>query len=209
MHLFEIGETVKKGLHLQFGPYPYLDTPHGCSHRLLLHKEVSDCAERNNNGPYRPMVGFADMELGKELLVLHTPRRRGRKHSSLVRVRVAGGVGGVARLLANCYTEAVGKNEEVGRQYFPFPSAGVYAFCSEEHKAQLRLGLEFLDVLMLLQPGAGFRIHRTGNLKDQHGVKAPSQLSVRWTGYTLSSKGYDDRIPVLNLVADVPALAAE
>jgi len=111
------------------------------------------------------------------------------------------------------------RREEVGRRYFPFPSAGVHPFCSKEHIAQLGLGLEFLDVLLLMQPGAGFRIHRTGDLKDQHGVRASPQIAVRWIGHDLSRgrttipglvlRRYDDRVPVANPLEELPALAAE
>lgn len=212
MHLFEIGEEVEAGLRVTRDPYPHFDTPTECDRRLLLWKGLSDMlAKSKDQRPQR--MKFAELEFAKDFLVFHRDRRKGmtggRKAPCLVRVRVAGGIGGVARLLANCFTEAIGKEEEVGRSYFSFPSAGVNPFCSEGYLVQLRTGLEFLDVMMLLQPGAGFRIHRTGDLRDQHGVKADPQMSVRWTGWKLSLKGYNDHIPVLNHAADAPQLAEE
>lgn len=225
MYLYEIGETVEKGLLLQREPYPHIESPPHSDTRFILAKNISEGAERIPKVlPGLLRLDYADLETSRDAILLKRDGIGGRsrkKFPALIRVGIAGGCGGVARLLANCFTDVVvQKNfDEVGRKYESFPSAGVHPFCTQEHVDRLKLGVEFLDVLLLLQPGAGFRIHRTGDLKDQHGVKAGSQIAVRWVGHDLWRgrttipgllvKHYDDRVPVLNPLEEVPAVAAE
>lgn len=217
MHCYELGQTIQKGLLLQRTPYPHITTPEGSSHRLLLAKEISEPADRVPKYLDYPLrLEFAEMELGPDMLVLKRDNQRNRRHrrkvSALVRVHLAAGCGGNARLFANSFNEVVtgeSRREEVGRKYHHFPAPGVHPFCSKEQLKKVREGVEVLDVLMLMQPGAGFRIHRTGDLKDQYGEAESAQIAVRWTGYSLTARGYDDRIPVLDPLPEELAAAAE
>ena len=221
MHLFEISETVEKGLLLQREPYPHIVSPPSGDMRFVLAKNVSEAASRIPRAETRPLrMQYAELEIGKEMVELkrdpHAGRTR-RKQSALVRVRVAGGVGGRACLLANCFKDTMlmeKRSEEVGRHYFPFPSEGVRPLCSESYAEQLRFGLEFVDVFLLLQPGAGFRVHRSGGLKDQYGEKASPQIAVRWIGHDLSEdrpglilKHYYERVPMRDSLGALPAAA--
>lgn len=220
MHCFEIGETVAKGLLIQREPFPHITTPEGSSQRLLLSKELADAADRAvpRAVMYPLLLEFAEMELQHGgVLLLRRDGKCGRKRayrqkvSALIRVYIAAGEGGHARLLANSFDEiCVGPKDEVGRVYHPYPAPGVHHFCTPERLKAVREGVEQLDVFMLMQPGAGFRIHRTGDLRDQDGVAASSQISVRWTGYGMPAvRGYDDRIPVLNPLPESLPAAAE
>jgi len=217
MHCFELGQTVQKGLLLQRDPHAYITTPEGSCATLVLAKDISDPADRIPKYIQSPLrLKFAEMEIGNGVIVLKRDYRRHQRHrhkvSALVRVHTAGGAGGVARLLASSFDEIVlgrSPREEVGRNYHKFPPAGVHPFCDNEHLKKVREGVEILDVLMLMQPGAGFRIHRTGDLKDQFGESESAQIAVRWSGYSMTARGYDDRIPVLNPLPEALPVAAE
>jgi hypothetical protein len=183
MRLFEVTEYVKYGMRYTRDGEPRVPLPHGCSMDIRLHPRVIEVIERELDPPEIPLaLKHVSFQLaGNNLMLLKPPLPDSEDDDkALVRVATAGGVGGKVYLTANVMKETEERGR-VSKRPSEFPSLGVQPFCTEEALARVRDGVDFLDVIILMEkPGANFCVRRTGGLEG-----APPVLSVRWNGTRL------------------------
>lgn len=188
MNLFQVTEGVRPGLPIVRDEFPHIPTPIGCSTRLLLDEPLVEVIQsRPRDRTLR--LNRASVDFGRDSMLFKKPGRRPER-LALVRVETAAGVDGKVFLTANSYDVAMKKNE-VKRDYRRFPDAGITAFCTDEYLAAVHQGVEFLDVVALMYPGASFRLFRNGRLEG-----ASPQMFVHWNGTELRAtlpRRYDER----------------
>jgi hypothetical protein len=198
MRCFEVTEYVKVGLRVVRGGEPHVWRPEGCPLDIRLHPKTIQVIEEEDD-PEGTVLRLERMTLdfAPNMLLMRAPVSD-QDQQVLVHVQTAGGVGGKAYLTANVLQEAMERGH-VTKRPSAFPSLGVQAFCTDEELARIRDGVEILDVLLLMNPGANFCVRRTGSLEG-----APPVLSVRWNGSRLY---IDDPKKVVQTRA-VPGVAA-
>lgn len=204
MHCFQVADTIAAGLlvtrrrYEEVPPYrvptsvnvdPHIVTPPGCALQVLLDPELAEDEDVRAAPPGNLYLTAADLKYKQGSLVLTRARLKGERQA-LVRIETAGGVFGKAFVTSNTYDENMERGH-VRRVYHPFPSVGVQALCTPEELARIRNGLEFVDVLVLMQPGSSFRIKRTGKLEG-----AAPWMSVKWD--------INERTQELELTSHVP-----
>lgn len=184
MRLYEVTEYVKYGMRYTRDGEPRIPLPDGCSMDIRLHPRVIKVIEKEVDPPDLPLaLKHVSFQLaGNNLMLLNAPVQDEDDDSkALVRVATAGGVGGKVYLTANVLkeTEDMGR---VSKRPSEFPPLGVTPLCTEEELTRVRGGVDFLDVIILMEKiGANFCVRRTGGLEG-----APPVLSVRWNGSRLS-----------------------
>lgn len=158
----------------------------------IPHNRISGLSERERR------VGVG-VEMQLNTLVLKPAERhrsRRNKEQALVRVETAGGAGGKVKLTSNVFDEDL-RGGRVIDTYRSFPSMGIQPLCTPEMLKRVNAGVEVLDLFILMNPGARFRIQRSGDLKDSAacGTDAKRFISVTWTGEELRPMNpfYEDR----------------
>ena len=131
------------------------------------------------------------VEIAEQHILLHG--RPGRDRMALLQLTVAPGIGGKVTLTSSDMTSGVVK-QQVARTYKPFPDAGVQLLGHPGAAEGYNAGVDFIDTLLLLYPGASFRVARTGKLSDDSGWKAPAVLFVAWTGSKLKLTAPNPRV---------------
>jgi hypothetical protein len=181
MHLFEVTEDVRPGLKIIRGDgEPRIAVPDGCPFGMRLHNSIIDVINEEEDPPDTVLrLTKASLDIRSEAVVLRP--ETGPELTALVHVGTAGGVGGKAYMTGGVMQE---KKERgwVRRQPSQFPPLGVQPFCTEDDLGRARTGMDILDVLLVMDPGAHFCINRTGDLDDtcRPGESAPRVLSIRW-----------------------------
>lgn len=198
---------------------PVIPTPEGCDMSIVLGKDFTQQLTRAAKD-FPGMSGFrlgynasrmrrlserdrrvgVAVEMQLNTLILNPPDRRrprrAHKEQALVRIETAGGVGGKVRLTSSVHDEEL-KSGRVVDNYHPFPSMGIQPLCNDEMLKRVNAGVEVLDLFVLMNPGARFRIQRSGDLKDSavHGTDAKRYITVTWTGDELRpmKSFYEDR----------------
>ena len=111
---------------------------------------------------------------------LNTPKKNDR--SALVLLDVRGGYGGLVTLTSGAYEDLLHEKEQrVEKGFRQFPPVGVSIVEDEETPdgiAPWVVGAEHLVLLIVMQHGSCFRVHRTGNLKG-----LLRDLFVEWHAY--------------------------
>jgi hypothetical protein len=184
MRLFQVTEYVKYGMRISRGEEPRIPLPPACPMDIRLHPRVIEAIERVNPPPEVQLVAkhMSFQLAANNLMILKPPMPdEDDDDKALVHIATAGGVGGKAYLTANVLREAEDHRGRVSKRPSEFPSLGVQPFCTEEELARVRDGVEILDIVLLMKPGANFCVRRTGGLEG-----APPVLSVRWNGKRLS-----------------------
>ena len=190
MHLFQVTEGVRLGLPIVRDDFPHIPTPNGCSGRLLLDEPIVQFIQ--SRPPDRALrLKSASVDFGKDAILFKKPARRPER-LALVHIETAAGDGGKVYLTANAYDEVFKNNKPpVERRYKTFPGLGTQPFCTDETLTEVNKGVEFLDVVALMYPGASFRIYRNGRLEG-----ASPQMFVHWNGMELRAtlpRRYDER----------------
>lgn len=200
MRCFQVMEEVKQGIPVLIGSgeeghvAPYLPTPPGCTMRLLLDTQITDCVKDcfNTDPDYPHALKDVNVEFGDGFILFRGKKKHGRLHDRqcLVRVVTAGGVGGKVRLTSNSYvTQLRGRKvPEVQRAYNAFPDDGVLTFCTAEELERINEGVAYLDVVLVMHKGASFRIQRNGALEG-----ASPWMSIQWTGEGIFMDNRDGR----------------
>lgn len=189
---------------------PVIPTPEGCSMPIQLGSvftEMLTASARAIPGVRGFKVGYIPRRVVPHLsprqrrvgvgitmppqmdaMVLTTPGHRVRQEQALVRVETAAGVGGKVRL-TSCAFDGAMKAGRVVDTYHAFPPTGVTALCTPDMLERIRGGVDYLDVFVLMNPGARFRIERSGALEG-----AKKYITVCWTGDDLrpSAPSYAD-----------------
>jgi hypothetical protein len=199
MHLCEVTEYATYGLSFTCtGTEPIINRPAGCPFDIRFHPRVVEhLMKQSGEGlPFR--IGTASVDFHPGLLLLKpevsSPSdRRGpiridttagtfysNDQQLLLRLGTAGGVGGKAYLTANVLEEKMDQGR-VSKHPSPFPSLGVQPLCTDEELARLQKGVEAIDLLLLMNPGANFCVRRTGGLEG-----APPVLAVKWSPWERS-----------------------
>ena len=186
MHLFTVGESVTKGLRIHRDrELPYVAQSVYSAVMLILGDSILNDAEFIHSLPQDrgALLEQASVELGKTQGLTTIALEYGHPYSqqALLRVETMAGEGGHVALLPPARTDF--RSGDVGRKYDLFPSDGVQFLGSEEDAAAAHGGLyPEMDALLILNHGGQFRLERTGDLRDQHGEKAPAAFDVRWDG---------------------------
>jgi hypothetical protein len=188
MHLYEIAERVKYGIPIVRDGEPRLQRPVGCPQDIRLHPKLIAVIEDTDPAVELRLERASPDFAPHNLLLLKSPAHGHRDRQVLVHVITAGGVGGKAYLTANVLEEQMDRGW-VRRRPRSFPPIGVQPFCTDEELARIREGVDILDVMLLMNPGANFCIRRTGNLEGAQPV-----LPVRWNGAWLSIDGQNEEI---------------
>lgn len=210
MQCFSFTEQAVPFLHgvLDEDRDPVIVQPEGCGVSIVLGKEFHQRlsraatlfptmkgfrlgynATRAAHIPERERRVGVEVDIQADTLVLKPGRRRRRFDSALVRIETAGGVNGKVWLSSSVHSEQM-KGGRVVENYHPFPSMGIQPLCDAGTLERVNKGVEVLDLFVLLEPGARFRIHRTGSLEG-----AKRTISVYWTGEELypNNPFYEDR----------------
>jgi hypothetical protein len=177
MRLFQVTEYVKYGLRVARSEEPRVLLPIGCTVDIRLHPRVLAVIERVNPPPEVQLVAkHMSFQLASNALMILRPPLPDEDDDdqALVHVATAGGVGGKAYLTANVLKET-DNGDCISKRPSDFPSLGVQPLCTDEELARVRGGVDILDVVLLMRPGANFCVRRTGGLEG-----APPVLSVRW-----------------------------
>lgn len=101
------------------------------------------------------------------------------KEQALVFIETHAGVGGRVFLTSLSYDEVMTRGR-VRWQHRPFPPAGIQACATDAELERIRKGVPALNLVVVMNPGAGFRISRDGRLEG-----ASPQLFVHWNGERL------------------------
>lgn len=173
MKTFTVRETASKGILFEYDrelPSAIFGIPVGQS---ILHQ-----LEKVERPRVASLLHFVDVaENDGERRVVLEQRKNDRR--ALVLVQTMPGAHGAVGLFSNTLREYMGKDHRVKRELMPLSEAvGVTLvadlLADEDH------GPEFL---VAMEPGASFRIVRTGNLRTgQKGRGAPPELVVMWNG---------------------------
>lgn len=136
-------------------------------------KEVLRCPE-----PWRDGLRLYRTDVTNE--GLNSPKKNDRM--ALVRLDVRGGQGGLVTLTSGAYEDLLlEKEQRVEKGFRLFPPVGVSIVEEEEAPDGISpwiVGAEHLELLIVMQHGACFRVHRTGNLKG-----LLRDLFVEWHAY--------------------------
>jgi hypothetical protein len=195
MQCFSLTERVRPGIIVNREEYPHIVAPEGCAVMVMLGQELTEFYEQLPPGILRLKRAEVGFEQGVMVL---KPARGAPSQQALVRVETMGGVEGKVTLTAEAYEEDL-RQGRVKKLRHRFPPAGVLALCTDEQTKQHNTGCEVIDLFIVMNPGASFRIERTGQLTDQNGESASPEMFIRWTGRALHAevprrfRPYDDR----------------
>ena len=172
MRCFEVAECVKPGLRIARFPEPHVPMHR---HDLIELEPKMDDLIRQVPGELK-----GDLVLRAAVVMLHGQQVRlgpepanWRDDKALVYVYTPAGAGGTLELTANNYLEqfAGGRVEKVWQ---PFPSLGVSIIAGTAEPVLLD-DVATLELLLVLEAGASFRITRTGDLQG-----ASPEITVSW-----------------------------
>ena len=162
---------------------PYIDTPPDCLGVVELDQTVAGfiAGEVPDNGSYEDSydvrVRNTDILAGGGTILLRPEPFEKPSTQALVRFTARAPVNGVVRLLASAFDEDMESGEVVTR-HKEFPGAGVQPLCSDDYVEMMRAGTDEVDVLLIMNRKASFRLERSGASLEG----APEWLTVRWTG---------------------------
>lgn len=184
MLCFQVTETVTRGILICRRPMPHIPQRE-LPIAPLLDSACVEAIRQGADGQF--YLERASPEQGKEGLLLRNRRDDARK--ALVRIETMAGVGGKVRLTANVYREMEKRRgpKEIIRLYEPTAPLGVHFYTEgvneEEYRMGLFEGVDALDVLVSMCPGASLHIGRTGDLRDNnspwHGLQ---HMFLQWGG---------------------------
>jgi hypothetical protein len=187
MKTFTIRETAKPGLRFCSGvedPRPQLLLGFGdgavridtCSyHRFLFRRAVQFEELQRVEGSNIIEAHVDNLDVGRINDEVRLTRGSRQARLCLVHVETAAGVGGKLWYEAGSYTEHVAHSSYVERKYNAFPPPGV-EIVATGHDANGET-----HHLVMMFPGAHFRIRRSGELPPD----LPTTLTVTWTGNQL------------------------
>ena len=179
MKCFEVGEFATRGIRIErfpaahvhvLGSAPILLDAKLTSFVSQVPKELGDIVITEAS----PL--FAG---GTLLLASETSEWKGSK--ALVHIETHAGTGGTADLTADAWTEEV-SNGKVVRLWRPFPPPGVKIVYGGE-VLTTDDGVERLELIVVMDEQASFRITRTGDLQG-----ASPDIFVRWYGDNLVTR---------------------
>lgn len=204
MHCFQIIERVMVGLPILWkdDAVPYISQPKGCIGELRLDDALATGISKHSPDDLPMRLARASIDVGSDFLMFRKPIRR-HERLAMVHITTCGGEGGKVYLTANSYDVEM-RRDKVERVYRRFPDAGVNPLCKPETLEEIAGGVEELDVLAMLHPGASFRIYRDGKLEG-----ASPQMFVHWNGSELRStlpRRYEERAAG-GFFGSAPALA--
>lgn len=177
MHCYELTDSVRAGLSVSRSGVPHIPTPHGCLGTVTLDEPMVEAIDfMPEEAEVRLKRVTLNLRRGEVLLKKAVQDDR----LALLRICPAAGDGGRVRLTANAYDTKLERGS-VGRVYRPFPDAGIQPLCTDDVLAQANEGVELLDILVMMYPGASFRVIRNGRLRDQTGAEASPEMFVKWT----------------------------
>lgn len=175
MFLFSLAETVRPGIAIDRDEHPSICNPPGCSAIVLLSQAITDMVERLPPGV--PWLKRANATIREGVLILEPFRGRGTGvMQAIVHIGTAAGVRGKVFLRSSVRDEEL-VSGWVRPRHQLFPPVGVQPLCKPELLAELNKGVDMLDLLVMMNPGARFRIERTGKLEG-----ASPLMFVRWSG---------------------------
>jgi len=191
LYCFEVTENVNPGFTVVRGrgSKPYVVTPEGAP-PMRLSRVLMEAIQRTPEGaslrygarhrdgltavPMEIRMRQGAIELGKAL--------HGRCTRALVRVATMAGFGGRITLTSDTFDRVFSDRSLIAKKaYRPFPDVGIAPLCGQELLERMRQGVQSLEVLLLLERGAGFRIQRNGRLEG-----GAAQMFVRWDGQRLT-----------------------
>jgi hypothetical protein len=177
MYCFQVTERVNVGLPILWDDEgPSLEQPEGWPGQLKLDAPLAEgIVWASEFGVTR--LWQTSLDVGVNYLLFKKPSKTNER-IALVHIATAAGVGGKVYLTANAYEEVM--QHKVTREYRPFPGAGVTPLCKPEVVAAANAGVDALNMLVMMHPGASFRIRRNGKLEG-----ASPQLFVQWNGSAL------------------------
>jgi hypothetical protein len=188
MHCFSLTEKVKSGIVISREGGSHISDAEGSSLMMMLDKELTEFVD--HLPPGIPRLHRAAVEFQQGVMVLKKSRGR-LPPQALVRLETAGGDGGRVYITANAYDEELVKGRVV-RKYRQFPPLGINSFTDQARLDKLFWeGAEILDLFLVMNPGASFRVFRDGRLEG-----ASPQMCVHWNGYDLWAtlpRRYDER----------------
>jgi len=173
MFLFSVTETVRPGIPIDRDETPSINVPAGCSAIVMLGRAIADTVERLPPGV--PWLKRAHVSLKEGVLVLN-PEKHSTSAQALVHVGTAAGVRGKVFLRSSVRDEELVKGW-VRPKHQVFPPVGVQPLCEQGVLEAVNTGVDMLDMLLIMNPGARFRIERTGRLEG-----ASPLIFVRWSG---------------------------
>jgi hypothetical protein len=190
MRCFEVFERVRPGISvIRDGGEPRIAVPSGCGIDVRLHPRIIAVINSLQSKEAALFVGDhherqVSILLAANNLMILQPYTGQQDHLALVHVCTAGGVGGKAYLTANVLEEDEDQTGRVFKRPSTFPPRGVQHYVTEKELAQVRTGIEMLDILLMMRPGSNFCVRRTGDLEG-----AQSVLSIRWSGFLMQIDG--------------------
>jgi hypothetical protein len=180
MKCFELTEDVQEGLRVVVDPCDDIsfrlgeerptDIPLGQTFVRLLREGGIQGAVRLHRADVLDL-GDNKHKLSKE--------RDVRDRRALLAVRTAAAPNGQVRVHANSYSE-VEENGRVSRKYNDFPTPGISLVASGQC---IRGDTTWEEFLLVLVPGASFRVARNGDLEG-----AAPEMVVAWNGYKMRSE---------------------
>jgi hypothetical protein len=188
MYCYQITERVRHGLPvMREEGFPVIPTPTGCPFRLLLADSMATTIRELPEGELRigvkdGQVVPMDVEFSDKHILFKRRMYRSAKQA-LVRVETYAGMDGKVMLTASSFDNRMAGNQQnarVRRVYKPFPDDGVVPLCTPNVVEEACKGVPFLDMFVMLYPGASFRIVRNGKLEG-----ASPWMQVNWNGYDL------------------------
>jgi len=171
MRCFEVAERAEAGIRIARFPEPHV--PLKGHEPLMLDPKLTDLIHQI------PKVLKGDLLLHTANLLLtgsavriapEPPEWKDTK--ALVHVTTET-LGGTITVSANCYTEEL-QNGQVVKSWLPFPPTGVKVVLGTREPLPIEDGVG-LELLLILEEGASFRITRTGDL-----MGASPEIFVQW-----------------------------
>jgi hypothetical protein len=178
MHCFEVDERVKRGLRIARFPEPHI--PVLGREPLLLDPKLTEfinAIPRELEGDLLIESAVVHFHGGAPRLAPEPPNWRDTK--ALVRVTTQT-IGGALELSANSYIEDL-RDGRVTRKRLPFPPIGVQIVHGGPEPIRNKND-STLELLLILEEGASFRIFRTGELEG-----ASPEIFVHWRGGNLET----------------------
>lgn len=169
-------DTLREGLLItdESGP-PRINITTDGAFSLPLDPRLADVYRR---APRIASIRQHYATLGRDRKTISTPKKS--DQLALLRLSVRGGENGDVSLTGCAFDEDVNLDEgRVDKLYRPFPSQGI-ELLGDSPEPGPWFGTDFLELALIMIPGASFRVSRSGQL---HGARMHTYLY--WNGYKL------------------------
>jgi hypothetical protein len=174
MKCFEVDEATKVGLRI--ARFPEAHVPIRGATPLLFDPKLAEFISEIPKELGELKVTNANLMLTDRSIRLAPEPPEWKDSKALVRVTTQTTVSGSLLLTAGAYAEEE-RDGKVVRLFLPFPPPGVKVVLGSTEPAQLYEGAIGFDLFIVMEPGAEFRITRSGDLQG-----ASPELFVRWYG---------------------------